>query len=778
MQARLPSPADFKFTEYDEKCRPKAPGNKLVQTHQIRFADDMRVYWNQWSEHVFKSCQSSEVVLSADTSCKVGARTLENGVRISTTNQLAVMANATGQIVGSAMTSSGGPFDDSAEEMLTSLGLSMTAGQLENLTVFLDNPIREAAQFRKCLGLTNAVPGNDFTFPPSLIVVVRSEAGCDAACAALTASGDRVYFDTENVLDFADMSLTDTASCICQLYAGTGSDDTESKCYIFQLKQFAGGKAYDSFLALFANQDVKKVAQCANSVDMPRLKKRFPSIIYNNVVELKTEFACNDIVYLATNGKLDTYVGVSLKKSLPGKGAFNHAGWGAATLTPAELMYAACDVVCMAEMCEIPADGLKEERLSFDRLSQLTGDEESGYESGASDGLSDELLRGAVAALAGSTDAATTAEDADAGAATGELDAEGDGDQIETAEVLLEPDSLFVACLRMIEEYAKDGNRTTALRLPGGLSPEHRRALHHLAAEVNLNSYSIGETLSLSSAERRLVVEKPGKFTKVPTYSGERAIGYLVQDSTGRRGIVIKFDSKVTWTVSFEKNNEGSGDEPAFSTRAAKSSRAASSSSEASPAVAEDLIDVDLVELNAMLERRWLSDQNVAAADKDDDDGAAASTTAAPALLKADPKLLAALLEGVDKNWNTTSLLRQFKYDKKHFLGIFGTISSANKTSTIHRVFMVALADVFSKVCEGEMERIIAWLLRRKWSMERIRKLKRSYFRRLARTLSPGPEELIKGAIDVYNVFLNVENENGGSFFGTSNVPAYEISCS
>ena len=80
---------------------------------------------------------------------------------------------------------------------------------------------------------------------------------------------------------------------------------------------------------------------------------------------------------------------------------------------------------------------------------------------------------------------------------------------------------------------------------------------------------------------------------------------------------------------------------------------------------------------------------------------------------------------------------------------------------------MIALADVFSRICDQEMERIIAWLLRRGWKMEKIRKLKRSYFRRLARTISPEPEELIRGVIDVYNVFLNVENENGGSFFGT-----------
>ena len=49
--------------------------------------------------------------------------------------------------------------------------------------------------------------------------------------------------------------------------------------------------------------------------------------------------------------------------------------------------------------------------------------------------------------------------------------------------------------------------------------------------------------------------------------------------------------------------------------------------------------------------------------------------------------------------------------------------------------------------------------------MDRIRKLKRGYFRRLGLTSSPDPTTLIKGVMDVYNVFLNVENENGGCFF-------------
>ena len=769
MQSRLAKPADFQFTEYDETCMPKAPGNKLMQTHQIRYSDEMSKYFNQWSEHMFAATKGNEVVLSADTSCKVGARTLENGVRISTTNQLAVMANATGQIVGTAMTSSGGPFDESAEEMLTSLGLSLTTEQKDSLVIFLDNPVREAVQFRKCLGLSNAIPGNVFTFNPSLIEVVTTKEACDAACAALKQTGNRVCFDTENVLDFADMARTDTASCICQLYAGSGSDDEESKCYIFQLKQFDGGHAYASFLDLFADPDVKLVAQCANSVDKPRLKKRFGNIVFENVVELESEFACPDIVRLASNNKLDSFVGVALKKSLPGKGAFNHAKWDNLVLTPEQCMYAACDVVCMADCMAVPKDGLKEERLAFDRLDEAG--EDSGYDSESV--TSDALLESAVAALAGSSGAPTTSEDAATEAEAGETAVEDDANDDADATLLQEPDSLFVACLRMIEEYAADGDRTSALRLPAGLSPEQRRALHNLSAEVNLNSYSVGETASLASVERRLIVEKPGRFTVLPAYIGARAIGYLVEDGAGRRGIVIKYDGDAMWTASFEKENEGDDSNTQYNLRQRKSPRTSNGnvSGMAGPAFAEDLIEVDLGKLNAMLECRWLHDKKNA---DDDDvgggaaaDSSAAASTDAPGLLKADPKLLDSYLHGVDKNWNTTSLLRQFMYDKKHFLGIFGTISSANKTSTIHRVFMIALADVFSRICDQEMERIIAWLLRRGWKMEKIRKLKRSYFRRLARTISPEPEELIRGVIDVYNVFLNVENENGGSFFGT-----------
>ena len=46
-----------------------------------------------------------------------------------------------------------------------------------------------------------------------------------------------------------------------------------------------------------------------------------------------------------------------------------------------------------------------------------------------------------------------------------------------------------------------------------------------------------------------------------------------------------------------------------------------------------------------------------------------------------DQELLRSLLDGIDKSWNS-SMWSQFKYDLKHFLGIFGTISASTKTSS------------------------------------------------------------------------------------------------
>ena len=80
---------------------------------------------------------------------------------------------------------------------------------------------------------------------------------------------------------------------------------------------------------------------------------------------------------------------------------------------------------------------------------------------------------------------------------------------------------------------------------------------------------------------------------------------------------------------------------------------------------------------------------------------------------------------------------------------------------------MKALADTFSRLLPGEMDAIVDHCIASGMSLDDVGNLRRSYFRRRARTHCPAPETLIRSVFDLYNVFKDLKDpeRNGASFF-------------
>ena len=773
--SRQADPSKFEFKGYGVS-QPAPPGSKLVQYHQINFAENMKDYFDMHSEARFK--EAKEFCIATDISKKVYGRTFEDGHQVSTDGKLSMMLNETGHICGSVALSSGTCWDASAEALIEDLGNQLSPEQRDQVIIMLDNPA-EAVLYRRLMNLLNKGSAGYFTVAEEMIEVVDEAEDYEAACDALRNAGNVIHFDTENVWDKNDKARSKQVACIAQLYAGTGRADSENKCYIFNFNRLGDEAPPSCFSDLFADPNVK-IAAHNMPYDKRTLNARFDGMRYKNIVELKSLISPG-VLKVAPNKKLGTLVSVLLEVELKGKDDFDHAHWDNDTFTDLQLQYAACDVVSMPELAAVEsldtavfdllvdiaesqstltssdigsaaaALGTAKEVGSVDNVNEIDADEQRAQDFDNSESV-DKLADGTTVEAATAVTAAAAA-----------------------AEAVVETDltNLFVSCIRMIEEFAGDSDRRDALRLPAGLSKDQRRALHTLARDMHLKSYSIGDTLDMESSERQMVVEKLGTFTTATSLLGARAIGYVVQDVDGRRGIVDFFDPiKELWTVSYKSDSEQS-DSIGARARARGAARVASSSNNAGPASESesDLVQVDLAGLNDALRRRWESD-NTVDGDADAGGGSSSGSSAAgsagsssaagstPSFMQTsdtDTSFLDSFLEGVDDDWKT-SIWKFFKYDLKHYLGICASMSAASKTSTMHKVFMTALADNFSRLRVHEMERVIADLLRRGYSMDEIRKLRRSYFRRRARVHRPDPKTLIKGFVDLMNVFASVDD--------------------
>ena len=76
----------------------------------------------------------------------------------------------------------------------------------------------------------------------------------------------------------------------------------------------------------------------------------------------------------------------------------------------------------------------------------------------------------------------------------------------------------------------------------------------------------------------------------------------------------------------------------------------------------------------------------------------------------------------------------------------------------MYKTFMVTLADVFSKIKGGEMERIIDHCRKAGMDWKEIGNLRRGYWRRMARVHHPPPKQLLEEVFDVYVAFKDLQD--------------------
>ena len=226
--------------------------------------------------------------------------------------------------------------------------------------------------------------------------------------------------------------------------------------------------------------------------------------------------------------------------------------------------------------------------------------------------------------------------------------------------------------------------------------------------------------MSNSGTDRRLVVEKRRPYTTLIGTVGAAAVGYLVADKEERRGFVQAFlpkreaGTKNEWLVVWDTTVNGRGGQRR------KNSAASAATTQAVTTTIHEEEYVEIDKLNELARQRWDNDEGAgrAPADRDDEMEALDGDVAHP--------LLKEMLEGADEDWETGPW-SQIKYDLFHHLGVWAKITSADKKSLLFKTFMIALADTYSKLLLGEMERIVAHCLRSGMSADRIGELRRKY---------------------------------------------------
>lgn len=123
-------------------------------------------------------------------------------------------------------------------------------------------------------------------------------------------------------------------------------------------------------------------------------------------------------------------------------------------------------------------------------------------------------------------------------------------------------------------------------------------------------------------------------------------------------------------------------------------------------------------------------------------------------------------MAGIDPEW-ATGPRSQTKYDLYHFIGNVGELVGASKKTPLFKSFMVTVADVFTKLLPGEMERVVHHCREAGMSWDEISALRRRYFRRMCRRHRPEPEQLLREFHDVYECFRDLDDPDqpGRKFF-------------
>jgi hypothetical protein len=495
----------------------------------------------------------------------------------------------------------GGPHEEAVEVMVDAYSKTLSDEERSTLLVYLDKPWAEGPFFRQHLDLWGSYPRYRVKLTDTKLVHTAEE--CAAACKVLRDTGGPLALDTENRWDKMNKNNTSLKAATLQLHAkGTA-------VYIFQFTQFAKepsgqAKLYESLSLILTDKQCELVVHSAGK-DRSNLCNRFPILTgkLEHMVELKTKLPNVLSARLSKdkcNNQLSTYCRVGLGKTL--NKDIDHNNWENAVLTEKEIEYCAADSQVMTDIMSITALPAAVHVDDFLQPEQDTAEAD------------------AVAAAA----AALNVSVSDADASNGEDEREGEGMGDDAANHTGEVDvtafeslglnnaaqtSLVMRSLLLIQQFAAERGpaRRKQLRLPQGITRECRRLLHQICKnDLDLNTYTVGPA-SVDSAEVVFVVERSDTpFTIVTPQQGYRAVGYLVENPAGDRGVVTAYvppnrdaeaDSDV-WLVEYDEMMQPNSDATAD----------ADLNRDILPRRKERL---KLTDLNQQLAKRWQSDSTV-----------------------------------------------------------------------------------------------------------------------------------------------------------------------
>jgi len=540
------------------------------------------------------------------------------------------------------------------------------------------------------------------------VVLCYSEPQCDAAVAELVAE-DTVGFDTENVA-FVDGSGTNIdAAAIVQIA-------TRRRAYIFVVHSWS--HLYVSFKLLMSSV-VKKVAVNV-SHDVASLRKRFDDVVVNSTEEL-TEMAraAGQMEKLSLQGMGHYFLDLHVDKRV------DHSRWQD-PLDPAQIAYAATDAYAhliiyekASAVCEgheiVPvsiADGLGDDEISEVNTSCSRHGRAGREVIVVEDGEPGEP--GALQVIDG-VDGAPPDPDPD-------VDEDDDGapreDETEPPPNTSARKELLSAARRMIQNYATN-LPDEPLHLRFDLTPHERKLLHEDADGYALYHYSSG-----SGPERHVVVSKWKAWAPLNVSEGAKLIQSLVQGPRGR-GYVQSFNADaLTWRCVY-------GDDSSC--------------------------DLDIDALNEQMQQRYLSDH-----------GRAGLGTNAPIPIvgsSTSEDLYQSYVDGINPNWHHVNS----KYDPRHWMANFLAMASADKKGDQFKLFATSISMATFRICKGEYREWTEHALRGGLAPERVKKLRRKYYRIRAKYKIEEPRLHIRALLDVVLCF-STQNDalNPASKFFTS----------
>ena len=555
------------------------------------------------------------------------------------------------------------------------------------------------------------------------------EEACNEACGALS-EFSIIGLDTETVVYYQPGVANPKGAYTVQLCGG------DEICYIFRVNLWE--KLYPSFLSLLRNEKVIKVASVIGH-DVRHLKERFKILTDDDFIEMKS---LQDPEFFGTISRpgeklnLESLCANYLGKRID-KACADHTQWGAEILSSTNLIYAATDAHAHRLLAQAALKIHSDDPDYVNRMDEDLPDVEHLMRGHQEASTRHKRSRSSAAGIRQPADLENA--NVGRGGRDGGIDSDSDEDDDSNPDYSCFPDLkdsksgdvLLKRCLERLDKFAANQSGQQSLEMPPGLTKDQRGILHQRAESLRLMHSSFGE-----EAHRVLVVHRYKPFEKVKPTIGKKAEGAIVGKRVDNgEGLVLgrvelfrvdSFQFEIQYTdTSWETIN-------------------------------------DLKVLNQRLELAWKHFYGQISKNDQAAKAVGPATAASFGGLEGDgmyDKFVAQIRPGWEKGI--------LKYDTRHFLGNWACMVAANKGSPLFGLFMSWSSDALYKVLPGEHDRVKRHLQAMNLSTLEIKRTKRRVWKRLCRYSCPGPEMIIRGLLDIYLFFKDMEDplRPGCSFF-------------